>query len=403
MSNLKKKSVLIVDDELSNVLILKEMLYTDYTVYTVTDSTEALETVSEKMPEIILLDIVMPVIDGYEIMKKLKSSEKTRDIPVIFITALDSHDAEEKGLSLGAADYISKPFHAPIVKMRVRNQIDIIERYEIERDLNTVLKLQTELVAARELAEKNREIAEMNREIADYANRAKTDFLAHMSHEMRTPMNAIVGMMQIIEMLGIPADMKRYFARMDVATSELLEMIEDLLDVSSMEYGAFKLTESVFNFDMMVQEALLIVTHNANEKQHTLNVDVDMSLNTAFIGDEKHLKRVITCVLGNAVKFTPEHGEINFEACKLDEDNGTATLQMRISDNGIGMPDGQIETLFEMFEQADKSNKTKYGGIGIGLSLSKRIIDMMDGDIKVESKEGEGSKFTITFKLKKKK
>jgi len=403
VSKKRKKSILIVDDETTNVAILEEILKKDYSVKTITDSTKAIEKIKKDMPDLVLLDIIMPVMDGYEVMKILKKSESTRNIPVIFITALDSFDAEEKGLALGAVDYIPKPFHAPIVQMRVKNQIDIIERYEIENDLNVVLKLQSELVAARELAEKNRDIAEKSREDADYANRAKTDFLAHMSHEMRTPMNAIMGMMQIIEMQGIPASLKRYFKKMDVDATQLLGLIEDLLDVSSMEYGAFKLTDSVFNFYTMVHEALHVVTYIADEKHHTVDVKIDPSLITQFVGDEKHLKRVITCILGNAVKFTPENGEISFDAGIIDENKDKVTLQIIITDNGIGIPPKDMDTLFEMFEQADKSNKKKYGGIGIGLSLSKRIIDMMDGDIKVESKKGAGSKFIIKFKLKKKK
>jgi len=351
----KKRSILIVDDEPSSVTILTEILDKDYTVLTVMDSTEAVDAIEKNMPDVILLDIVMPVLDGYKVMEALKGSEKTRDIPVIFITALDSLDDEEKGLALGAADYISKPFYAPIIKMRVRNQINIIERYKIERDLNVVLDLQAELVAAREVAEENREIAERNRANAEYANRAKTDFLAHMSHEMRTPMNSILGMMQLIEMQGVPASLKRYFKKMDVDATHLLGLIEDLLDVSTMEYGAFKLNESVFNFYTIAQEALHKVTHSADEKQLTIDSNIDQSLIASFIGDEKHLERVITCVLGNAVKFTPENGKITFDASRIDEDNDMATLKVEVSDNGIGISAEQLEKLFDMFEQADGS------------------------------------------------
>jgi len=410
MSDNKRKSILILDDEPNNITILAEILEDDYIIHALIDSTEAIATVEAEMPDVILLDIIMPEIDGYEIIKALKSAERTRNIPVIFITGLDSSDDEEKGLALGAADYISKPFHAPIVKIRVKNQIDIIERYEIENNLNIVLKLQSELVEARELAEQNRELAEQNREIAEknrdsavFANRAKTDFLTQMSHEMRTPMNAIIGMMQIIKMTSVPGEIKEYFDEIDIASNRLLVLIEDVLDVSSMEYGAFRLTDSVFSFNIMVHEVLKMVNHNAAEKNHTVNSFIDPALNAYFSGDGRHLKRVFTCILSNSVKFTPEGGEISFYAKKLNEENGVVTVHVEIADNGIGISDEQKERLFEMFDQKFEDLTRKHSGLGIGLALSKRIINMMDGDIQVESEEGKGTTISILIKLNKKK
>ena len=170
----KKNTVLIIDDEPNNITELTDILEKDYDVFAVVDSTEAVEAALEVLPSVILLDIIMPDIDGYEIITELKKHDNTSNIPVIFITGLDSAEAEERGLALGAADYISKPFHAPIVKLRVKNQISILERYAIERDLNTVLKLQSDLVVANELAEKSKEAAE-------HASRAKSEFLTDES------------------------------------------------------------------------------------------------------------------------------------------------------------------------------------------------------------------------------
>jgi len=401
MDNVKKKSILIVDDEPNNISVLTEILDMDYIVYAVIDSRDAIETVEEDMPDVILLDIIMPDIDGYEIIKALKSSEKTKDIPVIFITGLDSTDAEEKGLALGAVDYISKPFHAPVVKIRVKNQMDILERYAIEHDLNVVLQLQSELVAARELAEKNREIAERNREAADEANRAKTDFLARMSHEMRTPMNAIMGMMQIITMKGVPENVKEYYDEVDIASHSLLELIDDVLDISSMENNAFKLISSEFCFKTMMQEIMKTINHNAAEKKQKVKVSIDPSLMISFTGDKKHLKRVITSLMGNAVKFTPENGEVQLSVVKRDEDNEFVTLEALVSDNGIGIEEKQKEKLFELLEQGDGGYTRKHSGIGIGLPLAKRIVEMMDGEIWIESEPGKGTKAGFTCELKK--
>jgi len=140
MNKTPHNSVLIIDDEPNNIAALTDILETDYLIYAVIDSLEAIEMVANTSPDVILLDIIMPDMDGYEVISRLKSSEESRDIPVIFITGLDSIDAEEKGLSLGAADYILKPFHPAIVKMRVRNQMRLIERLRQQEMMLKIIK-----------------------------------------------------------------------------------------------------------------------------------------------------------------------------------------------------------------------------------------------------------------------
>ena len=394
MSSSKKRSVLIVDDERANISTLKNILSPKYIVYASSDGKNALEATKKFSPDVILLDILMPETDGYEVIISLKESEATRDIPVIFITGLDSADAEEKGFALGAADYITKPFHPSTVEIRVKNQINILERYAIENDLNVVLKLQSELIAAKELAEKNREIAE-------HSNRAKSEFLSRMSHEMRTPMHAIMGMMQLVKAAGVPNKLKHFFENIDASTHELLVIIDDVLDISGMEYGSFKLNNSVFNINTMIAEAIQMAKHSAATKKQTLFMRVNSVLPDSLTGDEKNLRRVITTLLSNAVKFTPDKGEISFDAYIQSEDDKTVTLKIEVADNGIGISDEQKGNLFTIFEQVDGSKTRRHGGIGIGLALSKRIVEMMDGEIWVESEPDKGSKFSFTCKLEK--
>ena len=380
MSKLKQNRILVIDDEKSNIIALTNILNTEYKVYAVRDSREAVETVEKDMPDVILLDIIMPEIDGYEVISALKSSEKTRDIPVIFITGLNSAEAEEKGLALGAADYITKPFHSAIVRLRVQNQIKLIES-------NVVLKLKADLIAAKEQAE--------------HLSRAKSEFLSRMSHEMLTPMNAIMGMMQLVRMYGLPDYIKENMDEMDTASQNLLKLINDVLDVSGMEYGSFTLSESVFDFNEMVKDVLQELGYNASAKHQTFYSSIAPEIPASLTGDEKRLKQVIVNLLGNAVKFTPEHGEIDFKARVLNEDNEMITLQIEVDDNGIGISKEQRNSLFDIFEQVDGGYKRKHGGIGIGLALSKRVIEMMDGNIWVESELKQGAKFTFTCKLKK--
>jgi len=392
MSSEKKYSILIVDDESANISTLKTILSPEYTIYASCNGEETLEVVEEFMPDVILLDIIMPGMDGYQVITALKDSEKTKDIPVIFITGLDSADAEEKGLILGAADYITKPFHSAIVKIRVKNQIDLIERFRIEHDLNVVLKLQSDLVAAKELAERNREIAERS-------NRAKSEFLSRMSHEMRTPMNAIASLLHIIYMHGFPDNIKGYLREMRKASSSLQNLIEDVLDISDMEYGVFKLSDSVFDANAMFKDVLQTASYNASKKQQVFKSQLDPTVPSSLIGDVKCFKQVITNLLSNAVKFTPKKGEIFFESEVVHFENGIITLQITIADNGIGIAKEQQDKLFVIFEQVDGSSSREHNGIGIGLALSRRIVELMGGKIWVESELNKGAAFNFTCKL----
>ena len=380
MNTPKKNKILIVDDEKSNIIALTNILNTEYKVYAVRDSREAIETAEEDMPDVILLDIIMPEMDGYEVLTALKNSEKARDIPVIFVTGLDSTESEEKGLALGAADYISKPFHSSIVKLRVQNQIKLIER-------DVVLKLKNDLLAAKEQAE--------------HLGRVKNEFLSRMSHEMKTPVNAIMGMIQVAKLRGIPENIEENMNEIDIASRKLLQLINDVLNVSGMEYGTFKLSISSFDLNEMLNDILKEVGINASAKKQILHISVDPLIPTPLMGDENCLKQVVVNLLGNAVKFTPERGEIDFKARLLSDDDEKVMLQIEITDNGIGISKEQKGRIFDYFEQIDGGNTRKHGGIGIGLALSKRIVEMMDGSIWVESELKKGSKFIFTCTLQK--
>jgi len=368
-----KNSVLIVDDEKANLIALTQILNKDYTVYAAINGQQAIAEARELKPDVILLDVLMPEMDGYAAIAELKNIEVTKKIPVIFITGLNDTDSEKKGLALGAVDYISKPFHPEIVKLRVQTHLEIVNY--------------TRTLAAKEEVE--------------YLSRAKSEFLARMSHEMRTPMNAIIGMLQIAKMRGIPDNLQDNYTKIDTASRQMMRLIDDTLDISGMEYGIFKIVDTAFNFNTMIESLSQIVGYNASEKKQSLKFKVDPSIPESLEGDEKRLKQVITTLLANAVKFTPENGEIFFEARLLEEDDVNVTLQIEVSDTGIGISKEDQDKLFNIFVQVDGGNTRKQGGIGIGLALSKHIIQKMGGAIMIESEPDKGSMFVFTCKLKK--
>ena len=257
----------------------------------------------------------------------------------------------------------------------------------ITSDMTEIRKLESGLVIAKERAE--------------HSNRAKNDFLARMSHEMLTPMNVMMGLIEVIKIQRLPDPMNKYLHEIDIASHELLTRIKEMLDMSYVEYGIFKLSEEVFEFEDMIQNVLFPLNHVSSEKQQVLNVKIDPAIPNSLFGDEKRLRQVLTTFLANAVKFTPEQGEIRLSARILSRDNNIITLQFEVTDNGIGITKEYQNKLFGIFEQADGTMTRKYGGIGIGLALSKRIIELMGGKIWVDSEPDKGSTFTFTCQLKK--
>ena len=368
-----KNSVLIVDDETANVSMLSLMLKSDYTIYTAENGKDAIEVAEEHVPDVILLDILMPEMDGYEVITALKKSEITKDIPVIFITGLSNDDDERKGWLLGASDYITKPFSATIVKLRVQHQIQIIN--------------QTRMIIQKELAEK--------------VHHNKIGILLRMNNEMLTPMNAIIGVTQILRMTCTSEHCVENLGEIEAAAYRLLELINDLLDISDSNDKVLELNEAAFSFDEMFRGVLKRIGSNVTKKNISLTFDVASSIPDLLLGDEKRLAKVIANLMMNAVWFTPEKGAIHFSACTIEEDKDKVTLQVEITDNGIGIPKDQQEMIFDIFEQADISTTRDHDGIGLGLPISKLIVEMMEGRLWVESEVNKGSKFIFTCKMKK--
>ena len=236
--------------------------------------------------------------------------------------------------------------------------------------------------------------------LAESSSRAKSDFLSHMSHEIRTPLNAIIGMTSVARNTQDAGKKEYCLEKIENASKHLVEVINDILDMSKIEANKFELTDTEFVFEKMLVNVAGVVNVRAEEKRQNLLINFAENIPDMLIGDEMRLSQVITNLLSNAIKFTPDGGIISLDVSKTEEKDGMSQLHFEVKDNGIGISQEQQARLFTSFVQADGGIARKYGGTGLGLAICKKIVEKMDGDIWVESELGQGAKFIFTIKIK---
>jgi signal transduction histidine kinase/CheY-like chemotaxis protein len=236
---------------------------------------------------------------------------------------------------------------------------------------------------------------------ANQAGHAKSRFFANLSHEIRTPMNAIIGMTQIAERTDDPEEINRCIKQIKMSSKHLLGLINDVLDISKIEDGKFKLANNTFDLYQTIESIRTSMLQLAQNKSQSLLVDFHHLDNLQLLGDDMRLSQVLINLLGNAIKFTPENGQVRLDISEFSHNSDSITLQFSVTDTGIGIAPEFLERMFKPFEQADNTTSRHYGGTGLGLAISQHIVELMGGLIRVESVLGQGARFTFSVRFEK--
>ncbi len=235
---------------------------------------------------------------------------------------------------------------------------------------------------------------------AEEANKAKTVFLSNMSHEIRTPMNAIIGLDNIaLNDPETPEKTKDYLAKIGASADHLLDLINDILDMSRIESGKIVLSNEKFSLFKLLESINTMFYGQCEENHIRYNCNISEDINEYYIGDNMKIRQILINILGNAVKFTKEGGYVELSVIKKASYGNKTTIEFTVKDNGIGMSSEFIPHIFDAFAQEDNSNTNKYGSSGLGLAITKNIVELMNGTIEVESEKGKGSAFTVTLTL----
>jgi signal transduction histidine kinase len=355
--------ILVVDDEPVNIQVLTNLLSRDYAIFKAYNGLEALELIDkgEEPFDLLLLDVMMPRMSGYEVCQRLRERYSLFDLPIVMLTAKNQIQDIVLGFQSGANDYIQKPFDKEELLARVR----------------TLLELKGAMSAAMA------------------ANRAKTLFLANMSHEIRTPLTAVIGLTNLL--LKTPMDEKQrdYTEKMRRASSVLLGIINDILDFSKADAGSMKLERLPFDIWRMLDDLSIFFQEQKAGSGVDLRFELDPDLPARLLGDPLRLQQTFICLIENAFKFT-EQGAITVRAAVSERDAHKAALDFAVEDTGIGMSREQIDAIFFAFNQGDNSATRKYGGVGIGLTVARQMVELMGGEIHVSSEVGKGTVFTFS-------
>jgi signal transduction histidine kinase len=380
--------VLIADDDEDDYILTRDLLLRIGRPRFQLDWTPsyegALQAIELNQHDVYLLDYHLGHADGLQLLREALA--RGCKAPIILLTGNDNWETDVEAMKAGAADYL------------VKGQLDarLLERsirYALERT-----RAQAELLEyAHEIERKNRDLAQAVK-VSQEATKLKSQFLANVSHEIRTPMNGVLGMTELLLDTNLTEEQRDYAETAFRSGEALLEIIDSILDLSKIEAGKLELEIVEFNPAEVLHEVLKLVSGRARSKGLAVSADVADEAQRGLRGDPARLRQVLLNLVANAIKFT-ETGRVTVRVNRTDASEHGVRLLFEVLDTGIGLAPDALARLFQPFVQADGSITRKYGGTGLGLAISKQLIEMMGGQVGVESEPGQGSRFWFTARF----
>ncbi len=394
--------ILLIEDNPGDVRLIQENLSEvrdiDFQLEYTDRLAVGLEYLARGGIDVVLLDLSLPDSFGLGTIEKVHFHDLT--VPIVVLTSIADEEYAITSVRKGAQDFLIKGEFDSVLLGRIMRYA--IERKRTELELkearDAAQTFNRELTASNQLLGQAIENARRMAEIAAMASQAKSDFLANVSHEIRTPMNVILGMTELLQETPLGDRQQEYVHILKTAGESLLDLISDVLDLSKIEAGQLELEIVPFDLIQIIRDVVDIFGQRAGEKKLELELKSGLDMSRFFKGDPVRLKQILINLVGNAIKFT-DHGYVTVAVTVEEKKSKTRGLRFSVTDTGIGISPEKFDAIFDSFTQADSTTTRKYGGTGLGLTISKRLVEMMEGTIRVESEPGKGSTFSFTISL----
>ncbi len=410
---IKQLNILLIEDDEEDYLIIKSLFarIRDLlcNIQWVPSYAEALGHVDDLSHDICLIDYRLGDGNGLDLLRKMRENSCIK--PIIILTGQGDLDVDMEAMEAGASDYLVKgELSAQILERSIRYAINIAQTIDTLRHAHDKLALEVEERKRAEL-----ELIEAKK-AAESASRIKSEFLSNISHEIRTPMCTIIGMAELLSESDLSAVQAAYVKTSMQASNDLLHLIDEIINLSKIESSQVEMDEVLFEFDDLPLKIASVFEKKAQAKGLLFTCHVASDVPVKLIGDPAHLEQILTHFISNAIKFTRQ-GEVVLRVSlteqkdEIKEESGlkyangkmedveACHLQFSVTDTGVGIPAHKLDTIFDSFSQADSSNTRAYSGAGLGITISKKLIEMMDGEVWVESEEGKGSAFHFNVRL----